>query len=43
MLEFSKLTSNIELKLLFGRPERLPGKRDKKQHNLSVQEYRENY
>jgi hypothetical protein len=29
MLGFSKLTSNIELKLLFGHPERLPGKREK--------------
>jgi hypothetical protein len=43
MLEFSKLASNIELKLLFGHPEKLRGKRDKKQHNLSVQEYGENY
>jgi hypothetical protein len=43
MIEFSKLTSNMELKLLFGHPERLPGKRDKKQHNLSVQEYGKNY
>jgi hypothetical protein len=43
MLEFSKLTSNIELKLLFGCTERVPGKRDKKQHNLSVQAYGEIY